>query len=60
MRPMRQADQVEVRREYRSVAGQRRLRTWRVALICRQCAAEEWVQHDFPHGRPDAQQGALW
>lgn len=51
-------DQIERRIEYRSVASLRRLRTWRVALVCRLCAAAEWSLHDHPHGR-DGEQGSL-
>ena len=57
--PMASNEQVEVRREYRSIVGLKRLRTWRLALICRACAMEEWSAHDFPHGRPDVEQGTL-
>lgn len=57
--PMTSHDQVEKRVEYRSIVGQRRLRTWRVALVCRPCASDEWDRHDHPSGRPDAQQGVL-
>lgn len=53
--PTRSADQVEVRVEYRSVRGLRRLRTWHVRLICRACAMAEWVGHDDPHGEGGAQ-----
>jgi hypothetical protein len=36
---LRSADeQVELRVEYRSVKTLRRLRTWRVRLLCRECA----------------------
>jgi hypothetical protein len=56
---MRSPEQIEVRREYRSVRGLRRLRTWRVALICRPCAMREWEHHDHPNGRHE-EQGALW
>jgi hypothetical protein len=52
-------DQVEVRREYRSVSGLRRLRTWRVAVLCRGCALAEWEAHDHPHGRQGKQEH-LW
>jgi hypothetical protein len=51
-------DQVELRAEYRSVAGLRRMRTWRVALICRTCAMEDFERHDHPHGR-QSDQGSL-
>ena len=51
-------DQVELRAEYRSVAGLRRMRTWRVALICRTCAMEDFERHDHPHGR-QGDQGSL-
>jgi hypothetical protein len=51
-------DQVERRVEYRSVATLSRLRTWRLALICRKCAMDEWEHHDHPHGR-DSEQGTL-
>jgi hypothetical protein len=51
-------DQVELRTEYRSVVGLRRLRTWRVALICRTCAMDEWERHDHPNGR-GGEQGSL-
>lgn len=57
--PMASHDQVEVRREYRSVAGLKRLRTWRMALVCRGCAMDEWSAHDFPRGRPNVEQGCL-
>lgn len=57
--PMASHDQVEKRVEYRSVQGQRRLRTWRVALVCRRCASCDWDRHDFPNGRPDTRQGVL-
>jgi hypothetical protein len=43
-------DQVEVRVEYRSIVGLRRLRTWRLRLICRACAMAEWEAHDHPGG----------
>lgn len=52
------ADQVEVRVEYRSVRGLRRLRTWRVRLICRACAWAEWNAHDDPHSER-GEQGVL-
>jgi hypothetical protein len=51
-------DQVELRAEYRSVTGLRRLRTWRVALICRACAMDDFERHDHPHGRA-GEQGSL-
>ncbi len=48
---LRSADeQVELRVEYRSVKGLRRLRTWRVRLLCRDCAMADWVDHDRPAG----------
>ncbi|HLW45142.1 MAG TPA: hypothetical protein VKR78_02920 [Acidimicrobiales bacterium] len=52
-------DQVERRVEYRSVVGLRRLRTWRLALICRRCAFDEWEAHDYPHGRYGTQGSLL-
>lgn len=52
------ADQVEVRIEYRAVKSLRRLRTWRVRMICRRCALDECAAHDFPHGAAP-EQGAL-
>jgi len=52
------ADQVEVRTEYRSVRTLRRLRTWRVRLVCRPCAMAEWEAHDDPH-RQRGRQGVL-
>jgi hypothetical protein len=52
-------DQVEVRVEYRSVTGLRRLRTWRVRVVCRACAMAEWQAHDRPGGRDDRQE-ELW
>jgi hypothetical protein len=52
-------DQVEVRVEYRSVSGLRRLRTWRLRLICRRCAMAEWASHDHP-GMAPADQESLW
>jgi hypothetical protein len=54
------AEQVEVRVEYRSVKGLRRLRTWRVRMVCRACAMDEWTAHDHPHGRPTGEQEGLW
>ena len=52
---MRAADeQVELRAEYRSVVGQRRLRTWRVRLLCRRCAMDDWLAHDRPQGAQEA------
>jgi len=54
----RSAEQVEVRIEYRSVSSLRRLRTWRVRLVCRTCADDECAAHDFPHGC-QGEQGAL-
>jgi hypothetical protein len=56
---MASADQVEVRTEYRSVRSLRRLRTWRVRLVCRSCAMDEWEAHDCPQGRAGTQE-ALW
>lgn len=53
------ADMVEVRREYRSLSGLRRLRTWRVALICRACFLDETEHHDFPNGH-QGEQVSLW
>lgn len=54
------AEQVEVRIDYRGVSSLRRLRTWRVRIVCRSCAMNEWSAHDHPHGEPLADQGALW
>ena len=54
------ADQIEVRTEYRAVSSLRRLRTWRVRLVCRVCAFDEWSAHDHPNGQPVAEQGGLW
>ncbi len=51
-------DQVELRTEYRAVTGLRRLRTWRVALICRACAMDDWERHDDPLGH-QGDQGVL-
>jgi hypothetical protein len=51
-------DQIEVRVEYRSVRSLRRIRTWRVRMVCRSCAMAEWEAHDHPHGRA-GEQGAL-
>lgn len=46
---LRSADeQVELRVEYRSVKSLRRLRTWRVRLLCRECAMADWLAHDRP------------
>lgn len=53
------AEQVEVRVEYRAVSSLRRLRTWRVRVVCRTCAMDEWMAHDFPNGQPAAEQGTL-
>lgn len=39
-------ERIERRREYRTVRGQQRLRTWRVAILCRPCAETEWSEHD--------------
>lgn len=50
---------VEVRTEHRALRDLKRLRTWRERLLCRICATAEATAHDFPHGRPDAQQGSL-
>jgi hypothetical protein len=48
---MRAADeQVELRAEYRSVVGRRRLFAWRVRLLCRRCAMEDWLAHNKPQG----------
>lgn len=55
---MSMADQVEVRVEYRARGSLRRLRTWIVRLVCRDCAMAEWEHHDFPHGR-GGEQGVL-
>jgi hypothetical protein len=52
------ADQVEVRLEYRSIRKLRRLRTWRLRLVCRECAMAEWIAHDDPHGER-GEQGTL-
>jgi hypothetical protein len=55
---LRSADeQVELRAEYRSVKTLRRLRTWRVRLLCRGCAMSDWLDHDRP---ADATQEALF
>ncbi|MGH9291922.1 MAG: hypothetical protein ACRD0B_00210 [Acidimicrobiales bacterium] len=64
------AAEVERRVEYRSLRDQRRLRTWRVELLCRQCTARDADEHDRAglRGRhpglfanePAADQGALW
>ena len=55
---LRSADeQVELRAEYRSVKTLRRLRTWRVRLLCRGCAMSDWLDHDRP---ADAPQEALF
>jgi hypothetical protein len=51
-------DQVEVRIEYRALQSLRRLRTWRVRMVCRACAFAECQVHDFPHGAPP-EQGAM-
>jgi hypothetical protein len=53
------AEQVEVRIEYRAVSSLRRLRTWRVRVVCRGCAMQEWSAHDHPHGPPTSEQGTL-
>jgi len=51
---MRSADeQIELRVEYRSVKSLRRLRTWRVHLLCRDCAMADWVRHDRPTSRQE-------
>jgi hypothetical protein len=47
-------EQVELRAEYRSVVGQRRLRTWRVRLLCRKCAMDDWLAHDGHASEPQA------
>jgi hypothetical protein len=47
-------EQVELRVEYRSVKGLRRLRTWRVRLLCRKCAMDDWLAHDRPQGAQEA------
>jgi hypothetical protein len=49
-------DVIEVRKEYRRVAGLARERTWLVRILCRECAQAEWDAHDNPSG---AQQGSL-
>jgi hypothetical protein len=55
---LRSADeQVELRVEYRSVKTLRRLRTWRVRTLCRDCAMADWIAHDHP---PASTQGALF
>jgi len=54
------ADQVEVRIEYRAVGSLRRLRTWRVRVVCRACAWAEFGAHDHPGGEPTVEQGGLW
>ncbi|MDA8380325.1 MAG: hypothetical protein M0020_05785 [Actinomycetota bacterium] len=53
-------DVVEVRTELRALASQRRIRTWRTALVCRSCAEALAFDHDHPDGRPADEQGALW
>ena len=51
---MRSADeQIELRVSYRSVKSLRRLRTWRVHLLCRDCAMADWVRHDRPTSRQE-------
>ncbi len=55
---MTSRETVERRLEYRSIVGLERLRTWRLSLICRGCALEEWEAHDHPHGR-QGEQGSL-
>lgn len=47
-------EQIEVRVEFRSVKGLRRLRTWRTALLCRRCAMDDWLDHDKPQGSQEA------
>ena len=55
---LRSADeQVDLRVEYRSVKTLRRLRTWRVRLVCRDCAMSDWLDHDR---LPASTQGALF
>ncbi len=56
---MTSREMVERRLEYRSVVGLKRLRTWRLALICRACAFAEWEAHDHPHGRQGEQETLL-
>ncbi len=52
---LRSADeQVELRVEYRSVKTLRRLRTWRVRLLCRECAMSDWLDHDGPGATQEA------
>lgn len=42
---------IEVRRQYRSLQGLRRLRTWRERRVCGAGAIDEAGHHDHPHGR---------
>jgi hypothetical protein len=46
---------VEERVELRALRSLRRLRTWRVRLICRACAETLAFEHDHPHGPPPEQ-----
>lgn len=59
---------VERRLDYRS-ASLKRVRTWRVELLCQDCAASDYLEHDraemvrkhpglFPHEQ--SSQEALW
>lgn len=57
--PVASTDAVEVRIEYRSAASRSRMKAWCERVICRGCALDEVSQHDFPHGRPNAEQGRL-
>jgi hypothetical protein len=47
------ATAVEVRTEYRAVAGLSRLRTWRTGWLCPPCVDAEAEARDHPQGRPE-------
>jgi hypothetical protein len=47
----------DVRRDYRTLNGKARPRSWHLSFVCRRCAEAEWEHHDNPSG---AQQGGLF